>query len=251
MSGRRAAIAGFVAALLIPIVASAAEPDPRVYTSPTPAADWTVTIGGEARLEPIFQGSKRDLVLPYPILAVRRFGTPEPFRGPRDGVGIGLVGDSVFQVGPVGQLRMPRREKLDGALQGLGSVPWAVELGVFAEYWMVPWLRTRVEVRQGFNGHHGLVSDIFVDAVVPVGRQWTFSGGPRVTLASTAATTPYFGINAGAVGGIGPAAVRCQRRRTLGRSRYPGALLLDAAVRDPCFRRIRAAHRRRGQFAAG
>ena len=190
MSGRRAAIAGFVAALLIPIVASAAEPDPRVYTSPTPAADWTVTIGGEARLEPIFQGSKRDLVLPYPILAVRRFGTPEPFRGPRDGVGIGLVGDSVFQVGPVGQLRMPRREKLDGALQGLGSVPWAVELGVFGEYWMVPWLRTRVEVRQGFNGHHGLISDIFVDAVVPVGRQWTLSGGPRVTLASTAATTP-------------------------------------------------------------
>ena len=192
MSGRRAAIAGFVAALLIPIVASAAEPDPRVYTSPTPVADWTVTIGGEARLEPIFQGSKRDLVLPYPILAVRRFGTPEPFRGPRDGVGIGLVGDSVFQVGPVGQLRMPRPERLDGALQGLGSVPWAVELGVFAEYWMVPWLRTRVEVRQGFNGHHGLVSDIFVDAVVPVGTQWTFSGGPRVTLASTAATISVF-----------------------------------------------------------
>jgi len=81
-------------------------------------------------------------------------------------------------------------------LQGLGNVPWAIELGVFAEYWMVPWLRTRVEVRQGFNGHHGIVSDIFVDAVVPVGTQWTFSGGPRVTLASTAATSPYFGINA-------------------------------------------------------
>jgi outer membrane protein len=196
MSGRRAAIAGFVAALLIPFVASAAYADPRVYTSPTPAADWTVTIGGEARLEPIFQGSKRDLVLPYPILAVRRFGTPEPVRGPRDGVSIGLFGDNVFQVGPVGQLRMPRRQNLDGALQGLGNVPWAIELGVFAEYWMVPWLRTRVEVRQGFNGHHGIVSDIFVDAVVPVGTQWTFSGGPRVTLASTAATSPYFGINA-------------------------------------------------------
>jgi MipA family protein len=196
MSGRRAAIVGFLAALLIPIVASAADTDTRVYTSPTPAADWTVTIGGEARLEPVFQGSKRDLVFPYPILAVRRLGTPEPFRGPRDGVGIGLFGDSVFQVGPVGQLRMPRRQNLDGALQGLGNLPWAVELGVFAEYWMVPWLRTRVEVRQGFNGHHGLVSDIFMDAVVPVGTQWTFSGGPRVTLASAAATSPYFGIDA-------------------------------------------------------
>ncbi|MGZ3285886.1 MAG: MipA/OmpV family protein [Xanthobacteraceae bacterium] len=196
MRGRRAAIAGLVAALLIPLVASAAEPDTRVYVSPTPAADWTVTIGGEGRIEPIFQGSKRDVLLPYPILAVRRFGTPEPFRGPRDGVGIGLFGDNVFQVGPVGQLRMPRRERFDAALQGLGDVPWAVELGVFAEYWMVPWLRTRVEVRQGFNGHHGLISDIFVDAVVPVGTQWTFSGGPRVTLATTAATSPYFGINA-------------------------------------------------------
>ena len=128
MSGRRAAIAGFVAALLIPFVASAAHADPRVYTSPTPAADWTVTIGGEARLEPIFQGSKRDLVLPYPILAVRRLGTPEPFRGPRDGVGIGLIGDSVFQVGPVGQLRMPRRQNLDGALQGLRSEEHTSEL---------------------------------------------------------------------------------------------------------------------------
>jgi MipA family protein len=195
MSGRRAAIAGFVAALLIPIGASAADTDTRVYVSPTPVSDWTVTIGAEGRVEPIFQGSKRDVLLPYPILAVRRFGTPEPFRGPRDGVGIGLFGDNVFQVGPVGQLRMPRREKFGAALQGLGDVPWAIELGVFAEYWMVPWLRTRVEVRQGFNGHHGLISDIFVDAVVPVSTQWTLSGGPRITLATTAATTPYFGIN--------------------------------------------------------
>src|SRR3954469_11814253 len=161
MSGRRAAIAGFVAALLIPFVASAAYADPRVYTSPTPAADWTVTIGGEAKLEPVFQGSKRDILMPYPILAVRRFGTPEPFRGPRDGVGIGLFGDNAFQVGPVGQLRMPRRQDLDSGLRGLGEVRWALELGVFAEYWMIPWLRTRVELRHGFNGHHGIVSDLF------------------------------------------------------------------------------------------
>jgi len=196
MRGRRAAIAGFVAALLIPIGASAADTDTCVYVSPTGASDWTVTIGGEGRVEPIFQGSKRDVLLPYPILAVRRFGTPEPFRAPRDGVGIGLFGDNVFQVGPVGQLRTPRLQKFDAALQGLGDVPWAIELGGFAEYWVVPWLRTRVELRQGFNGHHGLVSDIFADAVVRGGTQWTLSGGPRMTLASTPATTPYFGIDA-------------------------------------------------------
>jgi len=196
MRDRRAAIAGFVAALLIPIVVSAADADTRVYVSPTGSSDWPVTIGGEGRVEPIFQGSKRDVLLPFPILAVRRFGTPEPFRAPRDGVGIGLFGDNVFQVGPVGQLRMPRLQKFDAALQGLGDVPWAIELGGFAEYWVVPWLRTRVELRQGFNGHHGLVSDIFADAVVRGGTQWALSGGPRMTLASTPATTPYFGIDA-------------------------------------------------------
>jgi MipA family protein len=196
MRGRRAAIAGFVAALLVPIVASAADTDTRVFVSAMPEPDWTVTIGGEGRVEPIFLGSKRDVLLPYPILAVRSFGTPEPFRAPRDGVGIGLFGDNVFQVGPVGQLRLPRLQKLDAALHGLGDVPWAIELGVFAEYWMVPWLRTRIELRQGFKGHHGLVSDIFMDAVVRAGTQWTLSGGPRITLASTPATTPYFGIDA-------------------------------------------------------
>jgi len=85
---------------------------------------------------------------------------------------------------------------MDDALFGLGNVPWAVEIGAFAEYWWAPWLRTRGEVRQGFNGHHGVVADLFVDAVVPVNPQLTLSGGPRITLATTKATSPYFSINA-------------------------------------------------------
>ena len=36
----------------------------------------------------------------------------------RDGAGIGLFGDRTFQVGPLGQLKMPRREGEDDALQG-------------------------------------------------------------------------------------------------------------------------------------
>jgi outer membrane protein len=196
MRGRRAAIAGFVAALLIP-TAALADSVSHGNNLPPPPPDWTVTIGAEGRLEPIFRGSTRDVLWPYPIFAVRRYGTPEPFRGPRDGVGIGLVGDSTFQVGPVGKLDGPRLTKFDPpALQGLGDIPWALELGVFAEYWAVPWLRTRAEVRQGFGGHHGVVSDVFVDAVIPVGARWTVSGGPRVTLVSTAANSRYFGIDA-------------------------------------------------------
>ena len=201
MRGRSAALAGLVATLLAPMGAWAADvdvraPQTRVLRSLDTSRDWTVTIGAEGRVEPIFQGSSRDVLRPYPIFAVRRSGTPEPFRGPRDGIGIGLIAGSNFQVGPVGQIVWHRRERMDtSALRGLGDVPWAVEVGVFGEYWWVPWLRTRAELRQGFNGHHGIVADIFVDAVVPVGPQWTLSGGPRITLASTPAVSPYFSIN--------------------------------------------------------
>jgi outer membrane protein len=204
MGGRRAGMAGSLAALFMSFAAHAADLDRSAAVAPTlkapppvTAYDWTITIGAEGRVEPIFQGSKDYTVRPYPIFDLRRYGTPERFRGPRDGIGIGLIDIGNLQLGPVGQFRMTRRESDDpSALHGLGNVPWAVEIGGFAEYWWVPWLRSRAEVRQGFNGHHGVVADLTTDAVVPVGPQLTLSGGPRLTLASTAATSPYFSIDA-------------------------------------------------------
>src|SRR5262245_46121083 len=76
MSGRPAAIAAFVAALSAPVVASAADNDARAYVLPAPAYDWTITLGAEGRVEPLFQGSSRERLRPYPIFAVRRYGTP-------------------------------------------------------------------------------------------------------------------------------------------------------------------------------
>jgi len=195
MWGWRARMAGGLAALWIPVAAVAADMPPLLKAPPPASYDWTITIGAEGRVEPVFQGSKSYTIRPYPLLDVRRFGTPERFHGPRDGIGFALIDTGNLLIGPVGQFRMERRERDDTVLFGLGDVPWAVELGGFAEYWWVPWLRTRAEVRQGFNGHHGVVADLFADAVVPVGPQFTVSGGPRITFATTAATSPYFSIN--------------------------------------------------------
>jgi outer membrane protein len=195
MRGRRAGIAAFLAALWAPTVASAAEGDGRAYAPPALAYDWTVTLGAEGREEPLFQGSSRERLRPYPIFAVRRYGAPEPFRGPRDGLDVAVIDEGKFQIGPVGQFVYSQREQAASmAVRSLGNVPWAAEVGIFAQYWWVPWLRTRTEVRQGFHGHHGIVSDITTDAVVPVGPQLTLSAGPRLTLATTPALTPYFNI---------------------------------------------------------
>ena len=122
MRGRRAAIAAFVAALSAPTVVSAAEGDGRAYVPPALTYDWTVTLGAEGREEPLFQGSSRERLRPYPIFAVRRYGTPEPFRGPRDGLDVALIDEGKYQVCPDGQFVWSQREKADSpAVRNLGK----------------------------------------------------------------------------------------------------------------------------------
>jgi outer membrane protein len=192
---KRLAVASIAAILSYSLPAKAAG---LAAGGPTPApspSGWTVTLGVEGRAEPVFRGSDDLIFLPYPIVDVRPAGTPERFRGPRDGIGFALFDTGNLRLGPVGRLRRQRRESDDDALRGLGNVPWAAEIGGFAEYWWGSWLRARAELRQGFNGHHGVVSDLMLDAVVPVTGRLTLSGGPRLTLASTAANAPYFSID--------------------------------------------------------
>lgn len=156
---------------------------------------WTVMVGAEGRILPRWQGADSNYIFaPVPLLDVRLAGTPEHFHGPRDGFGIALLDTGSFRAGPIGKIRVPRKESDDTKLAGLGDVDWTFEFGLFAEYMWAPWLRARAEVRQGFGGHHGIVADLMADAIAPVSRQLTLSAGPRITLATTSATSPYFSI---------------------------------------------------------
>jgi outer membrane protein len=127
---------------------------------------------------------------------VHRSDKAGSFRSPRDGFSFGILDYGRFRAGPTTKVKLARNEGDDPVLRGLGDVPWAFEAGAFVEYWVVDWLRTRAELRQGFNGHHGLAAEVTADLVVPVAPKLTFSGGPRLSLASSAATSPYFSITA-------------------------------------------------------
>jgi len=157
--------------------------------------DWTVTIGAGGQVLPAYDGSDRYILAPFPTLYIRRAGTPRRFTSPRDGISLAIVNINQFRFGPTGRLVLPRNEDDDAALRGLGNVDWALEIGVFAEYWVRPWLRTRAEVRQGFGGHDGIVSDVTADFVLPASPTLTLSAGPRLTLATAQALQPYFGVD--------------------------------------------------------
>jgi outer membrane protein len=163
--------------------------------APAAATDWTVSLGAEGRMVPSFQGSDRIIFAPYPLIDIRRAGTPARFHSPRDGASLGLIESGSFRFGPTVKIDLPRRESDDDDLRGLGNVDWAIEAGLFAEFWPLQWLRTRAEVRQGFGGHHGVVADLTADAVVPVTPKLTLSAGPRLTLVTADANDPYFSVD--------------------------------------------------------
>jgi MipA family protein len=190
--------------LFAPVAALAADlepaqpPPPAAPATYTPAvSEWMVTIGAEVRAIPAYPGAPTNLYsfTGFPLFVIQKPGDPPFFFGGPDSFGVPIINLGPFQAGPVGRLGWPRYQSQYGQLNGLGDVNLAVQLGGFAQYWVAPWLRLRGELRQGFGGETGQTGSVFLDALAPIG-QWRISGGPRVTLQSTAAVTPYFNVNA-------------------------------------------------------
>jgi MipA family protein len=196
--GKATKLAALAAAWIYAAGAERAQAQGLLDQIPPIPADWTVTIGAQGKMAPDYDGAKKRDVTPMPVFGLRPIGGKAPrFRAPLDGPSIALINVGGFYFGPTGKFRQARKESDDADhLRGLGDVNWAIEAGVFAEYWFIDWLRTRAEVRRGFHGHTGFVADLSADAVVPLEQRWTLSGGPRLSFADTKATAPYFGIDA-------------------------------------------------------
>jgi MipA family protein len=189
--------------VVVPGAAMAADLPQQVQAPTAPAAyapavpDWIVTIGLEGRIVPAYPGAA-DSKLGWsalPLFSIRKQGTPPDFFGPRDSFSFNILNLGAFQFGPALQFINRRKVSDYTELTGLSDVDYAAQLGAFANFWPVSWLRLRGEVRQGIGGETGVTGDLFLDAVVPVG-QWTLSAGPRMTLQSAAAVSPYFSITA-------------------------------------------------------
>jgi MipA family protein len=187
---------------LTPAVAAA---DPLV-TLPAPpfelpmlppvSGTWTVMVGVGGEYKPDFAGANRAMLSPVPIFAIRRAGSTEQFRGPRDSASIAFLDFGDLRAGPVAKFVAGRKQYNYSELNGLGDIKTAIQLGGFVEYYPVDWFRTRVELRQGVVGPNGTVADFSADFIVPLFQRLTISAGPRFTWESTQATSPYFGIDA-------------------------------------------------------
>jgi outer membrane protein len=154
--------------------------------------DYRVRVGLGAQLQPDYIGADGTQVAPYWRFDLARGTNPFRFKAPDDGFGISVVSKDGFSFGPTLNIESSRKNSDVGA--PVGKVPTTFEVGAFAQYYMLPSLRLRGEVRKGINGHEGVVSSIGIDQVWRDGDRYVISIGPRVLISDARYQRAYFGV---------------------------------------------------------
>lgn len=169
-------------------------------------AGWQFGVGGGTMFAPTYVGDDDYQLSLLPNIQIRygdRF-----FASVQDGLGYNLINEQNWRAGPIARIAFPRQEDGDQPfaiagdnstdLIGLGDVSATAELGGFVEYRTGP-VSTRLEARQGVNGHEGFVSDISVNyggRSFALGPPIIYSFGPRLRLVGDNFQSAYFGVDA-------------------------------------------------------
>jgi MipA family protein len=168
---------------LIALPAHAQEQDDR---------PWRYRFALGPQVTPSYPGA--DTVRLSPLIDVDRArgDDPFPFEAADDSFGFPVVHAGGFEFGPSANLQGNRRRRKAGA--AIDEVGTTVELGGYAQAWLGSAIRARGEVRQGVNGHKGLIGNLALDYVARDGDKWLVSIGPRVTLSDARYRRAYFEV---------------------------------------------------------
>jgi len=183
-----------VAISTLPAVAQ--QIDLRTAEARTAPRTWNVLLGGGVGVAPAFLGSKRGAASFRPIISIGRGVGSRWLSVGDDSNGIGLIEGENWRAGVAGRLLWERRASDHSELRGLGNVRFGGEIGGFAEFYPLNWLRVRGEIRQGVFAHDALMGDIRLDAFTRFGERWIVSAGPRVSFAGRDFTQTYLGVTA-------------------------------------------------------
>lgn len=187
------AFAGVAAPAVAADVGSAEQP--LVAQDGIGQPDWRVTLKATGLVQPEFEGARDYSISGAPGISIRRPGQPWKFGAPDDGFGFALLDTPYFQLGPVGRIRSERDSSDERKIRTLHDIDWAIEPGLFIEFYPTTNIRVRGELRHGIGGHDGFVGDIAADWIQRTGP-FTLSLGPRVALGDSKFMNEYFGVTA-------------------------------------------------------
>jgi outer membrane scaffolding protein for murein synthesis (MipA/OmpV family) len=159
------------------------------------SGDWSLTVGVSTYAEPEFEGASDYHFGAVPLISFARQGTATRFSSRNDNISLGFIDTGDFRAGLTGKLIFPRDSSDYRALRGLHDVDFGGELGLFAEYYPLDWMRVRGEVRKGIVTHDAIVGDLAVDAFTNLTPALQLSGGPRLSAATADYFRTYYGVS--------------------------------------------------------
>ncbi len=157
---------------------------------PRPPKRYRVSLGPQ--LSPNYPGADKVQLSPLVDVAVARGDDPFPFEAADDSFGFSIFSKSGVEFGPIANFQGSRTRKEVGA--PIDEVGTTIELGGYAQYWLAKSLRLHTELRQGVNGHGGLIGSAGLDYVMRDRDKWLVSIGPRVTLSDAKYRRAYFDV---------------------------------------------------------
>jgi outer membrane scaffolding protein for murein synthesis (MipA/OmpV family) len=175
---------------LAPLLAFALPAHAQDAGEAKPPRRYRVALGPQ--FTPSYPGEDKLRLSPLIDLAITRGDKPFVFEAADESFEVPMLDDSGFQIGGVANFQGARRRATTRI--AVNEVGTTVELGGYMQYWLAKPLRVRAELRQGINGHGGLISNAGFDYVARDGDKWLFAIGPRVTLSGSKYREAYFGV---------------------------------------------------------
>jgi MipA family protein len=163
-----------------------------------PGSTWIVTLGGFGGAEPSFPGADAYAFAPRPIVDIYRAGDRTWLTLPTDAFSFTVYSAGDFRFGAAADYILNRSHHGDSALRGLPDINYTWETGAFAEYYPLPFLRTRIELLQGISGAEGFVANLMADYIFVPAPAWLLTAGPRLYLVNTQYQSAFFSIDSAA-----------------------------------------------------
>ena len=160
-------------------------------------------LGGIGVAEPSFPGADAYAFALRPIVDIYRAGDRTWLSLPTDAFSFTVYSTGDFRFGAAGDYILNRSHSNDDALHGLPDINYTWEAGAFAEYYPLPFLRTRVELLQGLSGADGLAANLIADYIFSPDPAWLFTLGPRLYLVNTQYQSAFFSVSSAASGPSG------------------------------------------------
>lgn len=147
----------------------------------TGGRNFSVELGAGIQGQPTYPGADDAEASPWLLWRNAQFGTG------------GKVDQQGFSIGPSLNIIGPRDESDDDALEGLGDVDRAYEIGAQVSYGAGP-VTAYGAVRRGFEGHEGVVGELGAKYRTDLSDRVTLWSGLELGYGNSDFTQTYFGV---------------------------------------------------------